>query len=229
MSNVVYMRGAGPDPGASTGPPTPPQPTQGVASAPIGPRPAPQPVRTESAQQEQALKPQRPIEEQAIALLPSEWLFKEEDLPDRNRPIAVGETLVLDTRVNAALRLAHRNQFMSMIAHCLWGDEQTSELVRLGYLARGAVMTLQPTNVFELYLVGNVVSAQWKLDRTMRIQQTVFNSHATKRTAGRHGLPTATWAAMELDEEVFKCQKLLDGAIKSYHLATKRDRTTCNW
>lgn len=237
MSKVVYMRSR--ERGTTlAGRPVLPE---GVPPAPPVPAPMQPGIQPEAmpqgkgqlralefgpdySQDDGASQAQRPIEEKALAMLPSAWLFEEEPLPDPNRKIEVGETLVLDTRVNAALRLAHRNHFMTIVAPCLWGDEQDVELVRLGYLARGAVMTFTPVNVFELYLVGNIVSAQWKLDRTLRIQKAVFEAYAQKKQSGKHGLPTGTWAAMELDEEVMKAQKMLESAIKSYQMATKRDK-----
>jgi hypothetical protein len=222
MSQVVYLKVPNSElekrNQAESPPPPPP---------PMGPRPAPYLEALQDSRREEALKPKRAVEERMVEMLPSEWLFEEEPLPNKGNPnqvLAIGESIILDTRVNAALRLAHRNKFMNILSHCLWGDEEDSELVRLGYLARGAVMTFQPTNLWELYLVGNIVSNQWKLDRTLRIQKAVFNAQAEKRTAGRHGLPSATWAAMELDDEVMRCQKMLDSSIKSYRLATKRDR-----
>lgn len=230
-NNVVYMYAntMGPPPI-----PSPPPPNQ-ERSEPLPPFPKPAPrveVKPQPAPEPEVpmkFAPQRPIEERALEMLPGKWLFEEEPLPDANQPIKIGEMLVLDTRVNAALRLAHKSSFMAMIAHCLWGDEQDTELLRLGYLARGAVMTFQPTNPFELSLVGNVVAAQWKLDRTLRIQKAVFDKHAAKPVAGRHGLPTATWAAMELDEEAVKAQKMLDMAVNTYQNATKKSRMSVNW
>ena len=223
MSQVVYLNRTIPpkdqDNEQASPPPPPPR---------IGPREAPYLEALQGSEQrrEEALKPKRAVEERMVEMLPSDWLFEEEPLPKRsqNQVLAIGESIVLDTRVNAALRLAHRSKFMNILGHCLWGDEEDSELVRLGYLARGAVMTFQPTNLWELYLVGNIVSNQWKLDRTLRIQKAVFTAQAEKRTSGRHGLPSATWAAMELDDEVMRCQKMLDSSIKSYRLATKKDR-----
>jgi hypothetical protein len=206
--------------------PLPPPTGQAEYLGPL-PKPKPKPAPKRAA----SPVPEREIEVRARELLPADWLFEEEPLPTHDRPLQDGDIVVFDTRVNAALRLAYSADMMGLLSHCLWGDEAEKDVVRLGLLARGAVITFCPVTMYDLYAVVNIVSAQWKLDRMLRLQKKVFESEAKNGQIGKYGLPQATWIALSFDEDAAKLQKMLDGAIRSYQLSAKRKtkRERENW
>ena len=131
----------------------------------------------------------------------------------------VGDVFQLETPTNRALALAQEHDFLGMCLPILWGDEKLVHFERFGWLLRGAVTTFRPMTVFELYLVKNIVAAQWRLDRLAQTQANIYEHESKGGVVGRYGLPQASHSAMELDDKLYAAQEALSVAIKN-HLMT---------
>ncbi|MFZ1289847.1 MAG: hypothetical protein WAR79_07145 [Melioribacteraceae bacterium] len=130
-----------------------------------------------------------------------------------------GDILMVESQANRSLQLAQEYDFLEMCLPILWGDERLVHFERFGWLLRGAVITFRPLTVFELYLIKNIVAAQWRLDRLYQTQTNVYENEARSGVVGKYGLPQASHSAMELDEKLYAAQKALSAAIKN-HLMT---------
>ncbi len=138
--------------------------------------------------------------------------------PDINT-MRVGDVFPLESSTNRALILAQQHDFLGMCLPILWGDEKRVHFERFGWLLRGAVTTFKPLTVFELYLVKNIVAAQWRLDRLAQTQANIYEHESKGGAVGRYGLPQASHSAMELDAQMYAAQEALSIAIKN-HLMT---------
>lgn len=148
--------------------------------------------------------------------------------PDRDQNLALditnlrkGSVVMVDNATNNALALAHENDFLEMCLPVLWGDERMVHVERFGWLLRGAVLTFRPQTVFELYLVKDVVAAQWRLDRLYQTQTNVYENESRSGEVGKYGLPQASHSAMELDSRIYAAQAALSVAIRNCLMAAK--------
>ena len=130
-----------------------------------------------------------------------------------------GDILMVESQANRSLQLAQEYDFLVMCLPILWGDERLVHFERFGWLLRGAVITFRPLTVFELYLIKNIVAAQWRVGRLYQTQTNGYENEARSGVVGKYGLPQASHSAMELDEKLYAAQKALSAAIKN-HLMT---------
>lgn len=162
------------------------------------------------------------VEEEARTLLPKKEVFARVDAPLAVlEGAARGDVIRTNPVVNRSLRLAQESDFLEMCLPVLWGDEKKIHLQRFGFLLRGAIETFKPLTVFELYLVKNIVAAQWRLDRLLVTQSNVYANEAKKGEVGKYGLPAASHAARELDTEIEDAQRALLSVIHTYRMAVK--------
>ncbi|MEN6303199.1 MAG: hypothetical protein ABFD96_10775 [Armatimonadia bacterium] len=157
------------------------------------------------------------VEDEARALLPKDEVFARVDstmmvLEGAER----GDVIRTNPVINRSLRLAQEQDFLEMCLPILWGDEKKIHLQRFGYLLRGAIETFKPLTIFELYMVKNVVAAQWRLDRLLTTQGNVYVNEAKKGEIGKYGLPAAAHSARELDAEIESAQRALMTTIDIY-------------
>ena len=162
----------------------------------------------------------RDVEEKARSHLSKNKVFAKNREPaiDINT-LRKGDILMVESQANRSLQLAQEYDFLEMCLPILWGDERLVHFERFGWLLRGAVITFRPLTVFELYLIKNIVAAQWRLDRLYQTQTNVYENEARSGGVGKYGLPQASHSAMELDEKLYAAQKALSAAIKN-HLMT---------
>lgn len=162
----------------------------------------------------------RDVEEKARSHLSKNKVFAKNREPaiDINT-LRKGDILMEESQANRSLQLAQEYDFLEMCLPILWGDERLVHFERFGWLLRGAVITFRPLTVFELYLIKNIVAAQWRLDRLYQTQTNVYENEARSGVVGKYGLPQASHSAMELDEKLYAAQKALSAAIKN-HLMT---------
>ena len=162
----------------------------------------------------------RDVEEKARSHLSKNKVFAKNREPaiDINT-LRKGHILMVESQANRSLQLAQEYDFLEMCLPILWGDERLVHFERFGWLLRGAVITFRPLTVFELYLIKNIVAAQWRLDRLYQTQTNVYENEARSGVVGKYGLPQASHSAMELDEKLYAAQKALSAAIKN-HLMT---------
>ena len=162
----------------------------------------------------------RDVEEKARSHLSKNKVFAKNREPaiDINT-LRKGDILMVESQANRSLQLAQEYDFLEMCLPILWGDERLVHFERFGWLLRGAVITFRPLTVFELYLIKNIVAAQWRLDRLYQTQTNVYENEARSGVVGKYGLPQASHSAMELDEKLYAAQKALSAAIKN-HLMT---------
>ena len=162
----------------------------------------------------------RDVEEKARSHLSKNKVFAKNREPaiDINT-LRKGDILMVESQANRSLQLAQEYDFLEMCLPILWGDERLVHFERFGWLLRGAVITFRPLTVFELYLIKNIVAAQWRLDRLYQTQTNVYENEARSGVVGKYGLPQASHSAMELDEQLYAAQKALSAAIKN-HLMT---------
>ena len=162
----------------------------------------------------------RDVEEKARSHLSKNKVFAKNREPaiDINT-LRKGDILMVESQANRSLQLAQEYDFLAMCLPILWGDERLVHFERFGWLLRGAVITFRPLTVFELYLIKNIVAAQWRLDRLYQTQTNVYENEARSGVVGKYGLPQASHSAMELDEKLYAAQKALSAAIKN-HLMT---------
>lgn len=162
------------------------------------------------------------VEEEARTLLPKEEVFARVEASLAVLESATrGDVIRTNPTVNRSLRLAQESDFLEMCLPILWGDEKKIHLQRFGYLLRGAIETFKPLTTFELYMVKNIVAAQWRLDRLLTTQGNVYVNEAKKGEVGKYGLPAASHAARELDMEIESAQKALMAVINTYMLMIK--------
>ena len=166
------------------------------------------------------LEAHREVEERARRHLGKNQVFAKNSEPaiDINT-LRKGDILMVESQANRSLQLAQEYDFLEMCLPILWGDERLVHFERFGWLLRGAVITFRPLTVFELYLIKNIVAAQWRLDRLYQTQTNVYENEARSGVVGKYGLPQASHSAMELDEKLYAAQKALSAAIKN-HLMT---------
>ncbi len=162
----------------------------------------------------------REVEDKARSHLSKNKVFAKNREPaiDINT-LRKGDILMVESQANRSLQLAQEYDFLEMCLPILWGDERLVHFERFGWLLRGAVITFRPLTVFELYLIKNIVAAQWRLDRLYQTQTNVYENEARSGVVGKYGLPQASHSAMELDEKLYAAQKALSAAIKN-HLMT---------
>lgn len=162
----------------------------------------------------------REVEDRARRQLSTQQVFAKGKEPAVDiSTLRKGDVLLVDTQANRSLMLAQEYDFLEMCLPILWGDEKLVHFERFGWLLRGAVTTFRPLTVFELYLIKNIVAAQWRLDRLYQTQTNVYENEARSGVVGKYGLPQASHSAMELDEKLYAAQKALSAAIKN-HLMT---------
>ncbi len=161
----------------------------------------------------------REVEAQARQHLTQDVFVKEPHQQPDIMTMRVGDVYLLETPINRALALAQEYDFLGMCLPILWGDEKRVHFERFGWLLRGAITTFKPLTAFELYLVKNIVAAQWRLDRLYQTQANIYENESKSGEVGRYGLPQASHLAMELDDKLYAAQAALSVAIKN-HLMT---------
>lgn len=162
----------------------------------------------------------REVEDKARSHLSKNKVFAKNREPEIDiNTLRKGDILMVESQANRSLQLAQEYDFLEMCLPILWGDERLVHFERFGWLLRGAVITFRPLTVFELYLIKNIVAAQWRLDRLYQTQTNVYENEARSGVVGKYGLPQASHSAMELDEKLYAAQKALSAAIKN-HLMT---------
>jgi hypothetical protein len=112
---------------------------------------------------------------------------------------------------NAALALAHREDFFAMCKASLWGAENPNEF---GQMLRGLVEAFCPKNRWHLELLANIADAQWRLRRVRKLQGNVFAG--TSPESGKHGVSMKTLNAMEYDQAVEEAMRHLAQAVAIY-------------
>jgi hypothetical protein len=110
-----------------------------------------------------------------------------------------------------ALALAHREQFFDICQSTLWGNEDRRAF---SDLLRGIVEAYLPETRWDLELLANIVDIQWKIRRTRRLQQSLFESGSTERDA--RGVMHRTTTASQVNAELEVLQNQLDRAVTTY-------------
>ena len=163
---------------------------------------------------------QAQLTDKALQLMAtSQQVFKQDPVADGTRALRPGETALLDSSKNRALRLAQEHNFLQMCRSVLWGDEDTFLLNEFGVLLRGAVESFRPRTTFELHLLRNVVEAQWRVWRISRMQRAIYEAESKRKTSGQFGLPRATLNAQMLDLKYKQALDFVDQAVRIYRKA----------
>lgn len=141
-------------------------------------------------------------------------------------PLRVGESLpIARAVVNKSLALAERSDFFALCEGALWGSEKETHRIRFGELLRSVVIQFLPQDQYELLLLKDVVTAQWRLNRLNDLQGRIFEAHIQEEGWDEFGLSKATSKATDFESVIAAAQaslqRALNNFLRSRQLSTK--------
>ncbi len=113
--------------------------------------------------------------------------------------------------------LAQRENFYAMCEHSLWGKEKTDDQHEFVAMLRGALEDFKPQNRWHLEMLSTIVDLRWKIRRTGRLQQKLFDNGASGHDA--LGVPIRTVNATTVNDQLRSLQSQLEQAIRMYKLS----------